>query len=127
MLYRPFGMWMPDNDHVYFADEYNHCVRMLVLSDTVFPYLKTSPGLSEGEGCYVYGLTHQNGAFTMQLQAATNAPTDVVVTNMVGQRVQAFTTATNKETDVMLHVPPGMYFINVSTERGKWMEKVVVQ
>ncbi len=67
------------------------------------------------------------GSFTIRLSAAANEPIAVVISSITGAAVRQFTGTTNKDTEVVLHVPPGMYLISVSTASGRWVQKMVVE
>jgi Secretion system C-terminal sorting domain len=67
------------------------------------------------------------GSFTIRLSAAANEPTAVVISSITGAAVQQFAGTTNKDTEVALHMPPGMYLISVTTASGRWVQKMVVE
>ena len=88
--------------------------------------LGTSPSPSERVSLYMWP-NPNGGAFVFSLGSVVNEPISVVITNMVGERVQEFCGYTNKEVEVKLDVPPGMYFISAVTKSGVWSGKVVVR
>ncbi len=68
-----------------------------------------------------------HGVFTIKVAAAQNEDATVVITNMLGRKVTELTVQTNKETDVLLHVPPGMYFISAVIANERLGAKIVVE
>ncbi len=67
-----------------------------------------------------------NGEFTVNLASDNSEPASVVITNILGERVKELTIATNKNYDVRLDVPAGMYFLSASTENGKYSGRISV-
>jgi len=51
----------------------------------------------------------------------------LTITNIVGQKIKEVTAATNKDVEVEMSVPKGMYFITAITVQGRLSEKVVVE
>ena len=67
-----------------------------------------------------------DGAFTFSLSSNIDENVRVVITNMLGEKVEEFLTHTNLETYVQLNVPAGLYLINASTGNRKWVVKLVI-
>ncbi len=75
----------------------------------------------------VNGLTAQlnvfpnptQGAFTMDLAAATTEGVTVAVTNMVGAVVETINTTTNQKTVISLNQPAGIYVLTATTASGE--------
>jgi len=67
-----------------------------------------------------------NGTFTMNLLSDNDEQAQVVITNIVGEKVKEFTIATNKDAEIKLNQAPGLYFISATTAQGKYVAKVVV-
>ncbi len=65
------------------------------------------------------------GTFTMSLISANDEPVQVVITNLVGEKVMEFTTTTNKENSVGLSTT-GIYFVSATTAHGTNVVKVIV-
>ena len=68
-----------------------------------------------------------DGFFTIYLSSSICEPVQVIITNIIGQKIKEITTTTNKEIEIKLNAPPGMYFLNAITEQGRQSAKVVVQ
>jgi hypothetical protein len=67
-----------------------------------------------------------NGTFTINVSASVNEEARVVITNMLGQAVREIACLTNKNIEVQLVAPAGVYFISVVTREGIMNEKVMV-
>jgi sugar lactone lactonase YvrE len=67
------------------------------------------------------------GTFTINLVSVTEEHLTVVITNTVGRKVKELKGVTNKETEITLEVPPGVYFVNAVTGHGRYVSKVVVE
>jgi hypothetical protein len=66
------------------------------------------------------------GTFTLNLLSADNEPVQVIITNVVGEKVMEFTTATNKEQEVKINRKAGIYFISAITAHGTNTVKVMI-
>ena len=67
-----------------------------------------------------------SGTFIMNLLSDNDEQAQVVITNIVGERINEFTTSTNKETTVKLDRAAGVYFLSVMTAHGSNMVKVII-
>jgi hypothetical protein len=67
-----------------------------------------------------------NGTFTLMAQAAENEPLQVIVTNTLGQKVKEIHASTNRQQEISLDVPQGIYFISATTANNRWSAKIVV-
>ncbi len=68
-----------------------------------------------------------DGSFTCNLLSAAAEPVQIVVTNVLGAKVQEYATCTNTPGVIKLFVPPGIYMLTAITEHGRQMVKVVVR
>ena len=66
------------------------------------------------------------GLFTMNLSSDLNEEVQVVITNLVGEKVKEFKTTTNNTVDIKLNTSDGIYFLSATTGHGKYVTKVVV-
>jgi sugar lactone lactonase YvrE len=66
------------------------------------------------------------GTFRMNLQSGYDGQVQVIVTNIVGEKVKEFTTTTNTETEVTIGQTPGIYFLSATTGQGRYVAKVLV-
>jgi len=83
-----------------------------------------SPAPMESETLRVWP-NPNDGVFTLLLSSATDEPVKVTITNIVGEKVNGFTTVTNKATEIKLNDAAGVYFVTASTEKGNYVAKVV--
>ncbi len=67
------------------------------------------------------------GTFTVNLLSDKNESADVKITNMVGETVKKFTTATNIVNEVKINNAPGIYLVMVTTAHGSYVAKVVAE
>ncbi len=65
------------------------------------------------------------GIFTVKLSSATDEPVQIVVTNIVGEKVKEINTTTNKATEIKLNDAAGVYFVTASTAHGNYVAKVM--
>ncbi|MCD6012085.1 MAG: surface protein [Flavipsychrobacter sp.] len=67
------------------------------------------------------------GTFSMHMISGYNEPVHVVITNIIGKKVKEFSTLTNKDAEVVLNQPAGIYMLSATTEHGTHVAKVYVQ
>jgi type IX secretion system substrate protein len=67
------------------------------------------------------------GIFTVYFPSQNNEAVALVITNVVGERVQELAIGTNTHADINLHVPPGVYFLSAVGEHERYYGKVVVE
>ncbi len=67
------------------------------------------------------------GTFTVNVSSGIDEPLTVVITNILGERINEITTTTNKATEIILEQPAGMYLLFASTAHGNYSAKVVVK
>ena len=79
------------------------------------------------EGLSVLPNPALGGVFTVNLFSSSTVPVNISITNLVGKQVQEIKSETNKETEVHLDVPPGIYFLNAITSTGNYTAKIVVK
>ena len=89
-----------------------------------FSGVKYTAGISAGE-MSVYP-NPNDGSFTFILTSGTKEQVRIIVTNVVGEKVKEFTTATNKTTAIKLDQPAGVYFLSAFTGHASYVVKVVV-
>jgi len=66
------------------------------------------------------------GTFTMNLQTANNEPVQVVITNLLGEKISEFSATTNTATDINLNVATGVYLLSANTGSGRFVARIVV-
>ncbi|MCD6011150.1 MAG: Ig domain protein group 1 domain protein [Flavipsychrobacter sp.] len=65
------------------------------------------------------------GSFMVNVTTPANEPAQMLITDITGRKIKDAVISTNKEVPLQLDVP-GMYFVTVTTENGRWNKKVVV-
>ncbi len=121
----PSLIYLDKNGNIYIDDNENFRIRYIKMDSC--RNTTTSPSLSKGEEVLRIFPNPNSGTFNLNISSQTNDLVNVVVTNIMGAEVTAFTTSTNKETEINLHVAKGLYFVNASTVSGRWVKKVVVE
>ena len=66
------------------------------------------------------------GAFTLTLPSATKENAQVVISNMLGQKVSEFAVATNTANEVKLNVPAGVYMLSATVNGQQLTSRIVV-
>ncbi len=67
------------------------------------------------------------GTFTVQLTSVINEQIRIAVTNVAGEKVMELMTVTNKQTEITLDQPAGVYFISAISAQSSYKIKVVVE
>ena len=71
-----------------------------------------------------------DGSFTLNLPTqyiSLGQKAQVVITNILGEKVKELITITNQETQIQLDTPPGIYFITVTTKDGTAAQKMIIK
>jgi len=69
-----------------------------------------------------------DGSFSINLQSPGNGEqVHIAITNIVGATVREWVTTTNRQEDLRLDAPPGIYLVTATTTTGKYVAKVVVR
>jgi len=124
-LYGPSYVYLDRQGNVYFADLYNNVIRCVHMDSCRNTVEVTTPRPVIGQ---VVVIPNPNtGSFTLNITSSLDVAALITITNMVGQVVKQLTALTNKEQEVQLSGPPGVYFITASTAQGRWSGKVVVE
>ena len=82
-----------------------------------------------GNGAATFNLfpNPNQGTFTVQLTATPGQEVAFIITNMVGEKIKEMTLAGNKETEVQLAAPAGIYFLSAVIDGEKVTRKIVIQ
>ena len=67
------------------------------------------------------------GKFTLTLSSPNNEQAQLTITNLPGEKVKEQTIVSNKETEIQLQVPAGVYFVTAVTSIGRISERIVVE
>ncbi len=126
-LRAPTGVYIDKTGNIYIADYGNLRVRYIHMDSCRNTVGIATPGHTQVEERLRVWPNPSSGAFSLRLSATVNETAEVVVTNVVGEVVKQFSSATNKDMEVILYTSPGVYFVTVTTASGKWMEKVLIE
>ena len=66
------------------------------------------------------------GVFTVMLSSLLDEPVQLVITNIVGEKVKEITTTSNKATELKLNEAAGVYFVSAFTAMGNYVVKVMI-
>jgi hypothetical protein len=56
-----------------------------------------------------------SGNFNLRIASPENTSVNIIITNITGQKVKQLTSNTNKDINVTLDCPKGLYIVTVST------------
>jgi len=68
-----------------------------------------------------------NGHFFIKVSSADKDDLQIVITNLVGEKVFETETETNRHVEIMQNLKSGVYFITAASKNGRWTEKLVVE
>ncbi len=69
-----------------------------------------------------------DGSFSVNLQLpGGEEQVHIAITNIVGATIKELTTTTNRQEDLRLDAPPGIYLVTATTATGRYVTKVVVR
>ena len=122
-LNKPNGVYIYNNS-IYIADGGNYAVRYIHM-DTCKNVVDIPPLIANVELTLIPN--PNQGTFRLHLSSAIDEQAVVVVTDMVGVKVKEITVLTNKETEIILDVPRGVYLLSVMTSEGRHVERIVVE
>ncbi len=107
---------------IYIADASNKRVRKIGAASTYASALAS--GLNSSMQVFP---SPNHGSFTISWPSASNEGTPITITNTLGQKVMEFNLQPNKEMDVKLNVPAGIYFITGIANGERVATKIVVE
>jgi hypothetical protein len=67
------------------------------------------------------------GRVNVNIYSTYQEEVKIIVTNMIGQKMELFTHTTNVPLQVQLVAPAGVYFFTAITSHGKCTEKIVLE
>jgi hypothetical protein len=67
-----------------------------------------------------------NGSFSIYVPSSNQQMATITITDMVGSVIRTISTATNKQTEIRLNQPLGIYFVIVTVNGVRQVEKVIV-
>ena len=67
-----------------------------------------------------------SGQITLNLETSATGNASVTITNVVGEKIKEFTMPVNKNYDLNLDVPSGLYFINATSGSKTFSGKIII-
>ncbi len=67
-----------------------------------------------------------NGEFNFNLVSDNEEPANVIITNVLGEKVKELTVTTNKANHMIFDAPAGMYLLTATTAHGTYSGKVTI-
>ena len=78
-------------------------------------------------GLTAYPNPAYSGAFTANLTTENTEAATITITNLTGRVISVITGSTNKEINIRLNVPAGLYLITATTEHERYVSKIVIE
>ncbi len=100
--------------------------KVLSSTSTACGGLNAGPTLSPGSSQLKLYPNPNTGTFTMDLVSESDEFVEVVISNVVGEKIYEFTTTTNKENNIALIRSAGIYFLSAKTSHGTSVAKFVI-
>ena len=114
------GLAVDNAGNIYFSDwRYN---RVNYITSTVTAVKSVDKDLMD-LGIYP---NPNNGSFTVNVTSANTGKVNIVISNVVGEKVGEFSTETNKPFVVELNSPSGIYFVHATNASGSLTGKVEI-
>ena len=67
------------------------------------------------------------GTFTFNYSSGTTEEIQIVINNITGEKVMELTTTSNKQINIKLDTPPGIYFLTAISAKGRYVMKITVE
>ncbi len=98
-----------------------------ILPDSVCSAVQRVNNIQFSSGTIVVYPDPNTGTFTLKVSSDIRENALIIITNLIGEKVKEFTTYTNREYEVNLEVPAGVYYLSASTHQGIYSAKMVVE
>jgi type IX secretion system substrate protein/NHL repeat-containing protein len=117
------GLVVDATGNIYFSDYDANVIREISKLSTGV----SNPFLFMGVPVLQIWPQPSGGIFTIHAPSLTNEPTQITITNLIGQTIKELSATTNKDVEIKLDAPPGMYFVTAVTKEGRESAKIVVR
>jgi len=84
-----------------------------------------NPGIQESK--MIISPNPNDGVFSLLLTSGFDEPVDIVITNIIGEKVADYATVANKMVDIKLPKASGVYFLSATTFDGRYNANVIVR
>ena len=98
-----------------------------ILPDSVCSAVQRVNNIQVSSGSIVVYPDPNAGIFTLKVFSDIRENALIMITNMIGEKVEEFTTFTNEKYEVRLEVPAGIYYITASTKQGIYSAKMAIE
>ena len=120
-LHNPVAVSVDVNGNIFIADWGNLRIR----------YIKSTLSVNalntRTETINIFPNPSTTGSFTVNIIAPTNNEVQVVITNILGEKLKEITALTNRPTELYLDAPTGIYLLSAITPHGKYTQKIVLE
>ena len=97
--------------------------RLVIVSNCTRAGVGTTNGIADELNVYP---NPSDGSFSINVSSVYDEQVVLMVTNITGAKVKTVDMTTNKETQLNLNVPDGMYIINAASAHSNYVQKIVV-
>ena len=116
-----YGITITKNGYMYIADQQNNRIRLVTsLPSGIENSTINTPVLS------IYP-NPCHGSFTATLFSENSEGAQAFIMDASGRIVEEFLLPSNKETEIQLHVPKGVYFLSAVSNTGQVAKKLIVE
>jgi hypothetical protein len=124
LLSAPSGVGVDSKGNIYVSDPGNANVRKIFMDSTS---RLSVPGISELQPLVHIMPNPNRGAFILTLKTGLTCQAKVSITDMIGRVVKETYITTNKETQLMLDAPSGIYLLSTQTPNQRCFTKIVIE
>ncbi len=114
------GLAVDDAGNIYLSDWRNN--RVNYITSTVTAVMNVNAGL---QSLAIYP-NPNNGSVTVNVASVNSGKVNIVITNVVGEKIKEVTTETNRPFVVDMNVAAGIYFVSATTANGHLAGKIEV-
>jgi len=104
---------------------YDSAVKVIITVSVCPDGIKSVRGITE-DAFKIYPNPNE-GTFAFILYSAYAENMNIIITNLLGQKIKEISAITNEETEIHLDSSPGIYFINTITPQGIIRTKILME
>ena len=117
----PGGIAVNGQGNVYIADWGNNRIRYIRNTVSIKSIINDSVSFK------VYPNPAPNGQFTISISSNTNEKVNIIITDLLGEKIKNFIATTNKPMVVQLDVPTGIYILSAYDGYSISSTKIIVK